>query len=413
MSRPIVIVNPVSSGVELAPAFKAKGISCLGVTLDTLHGAGYGSTVRPSDFIALLSQGPELIEQLQAYDPLAILPGDELAIPLAEHLSEVLTPHFANHPAKAKHRQHKALMQEALQDCGVESLKTLNTASKATVKEWLKSHAMEDLPLIIKPPLSAGSDKVFHIPKHGDWQAAFDCVLSQPSKLTGKKNHTVVVQEQALGCEYAIGTVSANGKHYLAHLIQYHKMSFNGRDTVYDYVEFIPFCEAQHGEMFEYTKRVLDALGVRWGAAHNEIMLTRNGPRLIETGVRMCGGPVVQFARQATGSSQADKLVEIFTAGNVATKSYVFKQTVVPVFLKSPRQGNITNLDILDSVTQLPTFFKRYLWFQNGERVPKTVDYLSSLGIIALSGTKEAIQDDYQKIRSLESRLHIVGEPSV
>lgn len=54
-------------------------------------------------------------------------------------------------------------------------------------------------------------------------------------------------------------------------------------------------------------------------------MLTKQGPRLIETGARMCGGPVVRFARAASGSSQADKLVEIYIDGDVLTKNIYSK----------------------------------------------------------------------------------------
>ncbi len=217
-------------------------------------------------------------------------------------------------------------MQEALQEAGVPAIKTINTASEDAVEDWIKTSQLIDCPLIVKPAASAGSDNVFHIPARGDWRAAFNSVLTEPSKITGKTNETAVVQEQVGGTEFAVGTVSANGKHYLAHLIKYNKISFNGRETVYDHVEFVPYSEETYGQLFEYTKKALDALGIRWGAAHNEIMLTKDGPRLIETGARMCGGPVVGFAREASGSSQADKLVEIYADGDVSNKEYAFKK---------------------------------------------------------------------------------------
>lgn len=201
--------------------------------------------------------------------------------------------------------------------------------------------------------------------------------------------------------------MSANGKHYLAHLIQYNKTSFNDRKTVYDYVEFVPYSEEIYGELFDYTKKALDALGIRWGAAHNEIMLTKDGPRLIETGARMCGGPVVGFAREATGSSQADKLVEIYVDGGVSTEEYVFKKTVVPVFLKSPAKGKISNVEAFADLSKLPTFLNEHIWFKNGDLVPQTVDYLTSIGIIGLAGDRDSILLDYEKIRSMESKLVI------
>lgn len=409
MNRPVVIIDPLEAGVELAPVFKARGIPAIAVTLQTPDWVGFGTQVQNSDFIEIIPDQPNLVGILRKYNPIAIIPGTEEGVPLAERLTEILTPQFANDPKKSHNRLHKAHMQTALKEAGVPSLKTLNTSSANDVESWIKENDLVDAPLIIKPPMSSGSDKVFHIPAKGDWKVAFDLVLNEPAKLTGKSSETVVVQEQAMGTEYAVGTVSANGKHYLAHLIKYNKTPFQGRNTVYDYVEFLPFKEAEHGELFAYTQKALDALGIRWGAAHTEIMLTQNGPRLIESGARMCGGPVVKFAREATGSSQADKLVEIYIDGDVQ-KEFEFKKSVVPVFLKSPVKGILSNIEVLAEVSKLPTLFNKYIWFKNGDIVPQTVDLLTSIGIIALAGDYENILVDYKKIRHMESQLVVHEE---
>lgn len=407
MNRPVVIVNPLSSGIELAPAFKARGIPAIAVTFKPQDWIGFGMKVQTSDFVEIIPDQPNLVEVLRKYNPVAIIPGTESGIPLAERLTETLTPQFANDPKKSLNRVHKALMQKALAEAGVPAIKTLNTSSENEVEAWIKENELVDSPLIIKPPMSAGSDKVFHIPAKGDWKMAFNRVLTEPSIITGKISETVVVQEQAIGTEFAVGTVSANGKHYLAHLIKYNKTSARDRKTVFDYVEFVPYSEAEHEELFDYTQKALDALGIRWGAAHNEIMLTKKGPRLIESGARMCGGPVVGFAREATGSSQADKLVEVYADGDVLTKKYVFIKSVVPVFLKSPAKGTISNVESLAEISKLPTLLNEYIWFKNGDLVPQTVDYLTSIGIVGLAGDRELILLDYKKIRNMESKLVI------
>ncbi|MEZ4744095.1 MAG: hypothetical protein R3B45_16875 [Bdellovibrionota bacterium] len=61
-------------------------------------------------------------------------------------------------------------------------------------------------------------------------------------------------------------------------------------------------------------------------------MLTKNGPRLIESGARMLGGPTVGFSRVATGSSQADRMVEAYLNGDVRSSEYKLKTSVMPVF---------------------------------------------------------------------------------
>ncbi|BBM82124.1 ATP-grasp domain-containing protein [Candidatus Uabimicrobium amorphum] len=408
MQSPIVIVDPRSSGVELAPAFKARGIPAIAVTFKPLkERAGFGTEVDTSDFSQVIPVQDNLVEILRPYNPLGFIPGAEKGVPLANELAEKLTPKFANDPKNALNRLHKAQMQQALREAGVPNLKTLDTSSEVQVESWLKDNNLQKAPLIIKPPISAGSEKVYHIAAGGDWRKIFNDILANPSNLTGELNESAVIQELAVGPEFSVGTVSANGKHYLAHLIKYNKIAFNGRETIYDHVEFVPFTEETYGEIFDFAKAALEALGVFWGASHNEVMLTKDGPRLIESVPRMTGGPVVGFAREATGSSQADKLVEAYLDGDIAQKEYKLKKTVVPVFLRSATGGKVTNAEVFDDVAKLPTLFQRHIWFKNGDTIPQTIDYLTSIGIVALSGDREAVFEDYTKIREMESRLHV------
>lgn len=408
MSRPVVIVDPLSSGIELAPAFRARGIPCVAISsFEPRSSLGYGTSIQKQDFSEIILASSGLEEVIRKLNPLAVIPGTDSAMALAERLSAALDLPFSNDPRKSIHRLHKASMQEALAEAGIPALQTISTTNEAEVEAWLREKSLTSSPLVVKPANSAGSDKVFLIPAGGDWQSAFRRVLTEPSKLDGKLHDTAIVQEQAIGTEFAFGTVSANGKHYIGQIIQYTKGTAENRSVVYDHVEFMPFIEEDHGEMWRYTQRVLDALGVRWGAAHNEFMLTKNGPRLIETSPRMTGGPVVLFAREASGSSQADKWVEAIALGDVATKAYTWKKTVMPVFLRAKATGTVSNVEALNGISQLPTLFRPFVWFKNGDALKQTVDYLSSIGIVALSGERESVLCDYHKIRAMESQLVI------
>ncbi len=409
MCRPVIIVDPLSSGVNLAPVFKKKGVKSIAITLKNIDQEfGFGTKLKKSDFVRIIPNQNNIVNIIEKYNPIAIIPGSEEGVPLAEKLTNEITPILSNDPKKSAHRRHKALMQDALRDQHIPFLKTINAKSKKEIVKWIEKNNLQNTPLIVKPPASTGSDKVFHVEPGADWQSAYNCVYSEPCKITGLKNSTVVVQEQAIGIEFAVGTVSIKGEHYLSHLIQYNKKSLLGMSkTIFDYVEYVKFSEKNHGDLFCYTKKVLDALGIKWGAAHNEIMLTENGPRLIESSARMIGGPTVEFSRLATGSSQADKLVEIYIDGKLEHKKYKFKQTLVPVFLHARKTGIISNVHVLNEINNLSTLFNKFIWFEEGSKVYETIDYLSNIGIVALKGNKDDIIADYNKIRYLESQLII------
>jgi len=43
MKRPVVIVDPLSAGIELAPTFKARGIPAIAITLTNEEWPEFGS----------------------------------------------------------------------------------------------------------------------------------------------------------------------------------------------------------------------------------------------------------------------------------------------------------------------------------------------------------------------------------
>ena len=89
MNRPVVIIDPLSSGIELAPAFKARGIPAIAVTFRNEEWPEFGSKILASDFVEIIPDQPGLEDLLKKYDPIAIIPGTEEGIPLAEHLTAI------------------------------------------------------------------------------------------------------------------------------------------------------------------------------------------------------------------------------------------------------------------------------------------------------------------------------------
>jgi biotin carboxylase len=62
-------------------------------------------------------------------------------------------------------------------------------------------------------------------------------------------------------------------------------------------------------EVEYFVERVLDAIGVEFGATHTEIVLTASGPRIIETHVRQGGDEIPALTLDATGVDLAECVV--------------------------------------------------------------------------------------------------------
>jgi hypothetical protein len=70
--------------------------------------------------------------------------------------------------------------------------------------------------------------------------------------------------------------------------------------------------------MSVWASAVLDAVGFDWGAAHIELMVTADGPRLIELNPHLVGAKIPRMVGQALGRSVHAELIALH-AGEPAT----------------------------------------------------------------------------------------------
>ena len=144
MSRPIVIINPFSSGSELASAFAVAGIPAIAVLHNFEKKRGFGNQLQQSDYLEVINYDETTIEKLKSLNPLGIIPGTDDSVHLADQLVSLITPEKSNVLEKTLHRQHKALMQEALKEAKLPHIKTINTSSHYEVRIWLKENNLEN-----------------------------------------------------------------------------------------------------------------------------------------------------------------------------------------------------------------------------------------------------------------------------
>jgi biotin carboxylase len=100
-----------------------------------------------------------------------------------------------------------------------------------------------------------------------------------------RMHESVLIQEFAAGTEYAIDIVSKDGEHKVAALWRYDKRPANGASFVYFATEVID-ADTEVGKLVcEYVKNALDALDIKWGQTHSEVILGKE-PRLVEVNCR-------------------------------------------------------------------------------------------------------------------------------
>jgi biotin carboxylase len=137
---------------------------------------------------------------------------------------------------------------------------------------------------VVKPHRGVASDGVHLCFSEAQAQRAFDKLLGI-STYGGGRNDKVLVQEFAVGQEYALDTVARDGEIKVVAIWRYHKRAANGAPFCYQAAELLPYTAELEG-LVDYSVKVLTAAGSKWGPTHTEVVMTRDGPRIIEVNPR-------------------------------------------------------------------------------------------------------------------------------
>jgi biotin carboxylase len=415
---PVAIVDPYSAGSALAPEFAERGVPVIAVLSGTGPPPAMAATWRPTDFDAVLvedtvlagdtvlAEGRVLAEAVAAYQPRCVIPGAETGVELADALAAAVTPDQANLPPLAPARRDKWHMARAIQTVGLPCLRQVCTDDADVAQQWLRGTGLENAPLVLKPPKSFGTDDVHLVLPGGDWRAVFGGILGRVN-IGGQRNEAVLVQEFAAGTEYIVDSYSVGGRHGLVDLCRYTKASRGDRIGIYDCVDFLPPDDPAAGPLREYTWRVLDALGLRNGAAHSEVMMTAEGPRLLEVGARLAGAVHQELTRLATDDSQLDRTVRHWLDG-AFRDSYQLLRHVRIAFLSAPRTGILRNPQVFDQAAALRTVHAVRVPHSSGDRVPETTDLFNTLGHVIFVGKDlTELHSDYRAVKEMEANLEV------
>ena len=191
-------------------------------------------------------------------------------MPLADALSERLgLP--SNGSALSAARRDKNAMSEALRAAGLRTAEALKTAdaerggrlgggARRLRRSWSNRSTAP------APTGSASATTPAAI------EAAFAANLGRPNALHGA-NEQLLVQELLQGTQLFVNSISWDGVHHVSEVWRDNKLRA-GANFIYDYEELLPRHGEQQDQVVPYVEAVLDALGIRFGPAHTEVMLT-------------------------------------------------------------------------------------------------------------------------------------------
>jgi hypothetical protein len=403
--RAAVVVDAYSTGARLAPRFAAAGLPVVHVQSSPRLPDFYMRAFRPGDFVENVVHGGDLeatAARLAAHEPAFVVVGAEPGVPLADVLSERLgLP--SNGSALSRARRDKSAMSEALRRAGLRTAEALRTADAAAAAAW--AEARDAGPVVVKPLDSAGTDGVSVCENAASIEAAFAANLGRPNALHGA-NEELLVQELLQGTQLFVNSVSWDGLHHVSEVWRDNKLR-RGANFIYDYEELLPRHGEQQDQVVPYVEAVLDALGIRFGPAHTEVMLTGTGPVLVESGARMHGSVPDEIVDRCTPSHQtltAEAYLDPRSVARRAERPYELVAGAYCVMLISQHEGRIVGDAGLREIEALPSFAGTISMLGPGDDLKRTIDLFSCPGIIYLvDADRERLKADYDRIRELDA----------
>lgn len=149
------------------------------------------------------------------------------------------------------------------------------------------------LPCIVKPVDGEASAGVARIGSPADVDAAL-LRLGERQIARG-----VLIEEFLVGEEFSVEAVSVGTRH---HVLAITKKFIDDRTFVErGHLVPAPLDAADREAITAYVERVLDVLGFHDCPSHTEIVLTADGPRIIETHNRIGGDSIMDLVELATG----------------------------------------------------------------------------------------------------------------
>lgn len=409
----IAIVDGYSTGAALARRLHGLGVQCTHVQ-SQVHGNSYlrrsFDPAHYADDLGFIPDPGHLQDLLERRGVSRVVAGSESGVTQAETLS--LSLGLPTNTAEHREaRRDKDLMAQAVRAAGLATPHGTVAASPDAAAAWFTRSGLQEA--VVKPLNSAGTDGVSFCRTAEHVRTATAAVLGGLT-IFGHPNTAVLLQERIIGTEYYINTVSHRGHHRVAEIWRYTKQLGSGGSPIYDYEEPVPADTDEARLLRAFTFAVLDALGIRESAAHTEVMLTRHGPVLIETGARLGGATDSDVVARYCGVSQTMLAATALTAPEeflaFDERGITWSGAIRNVEFVNHHRGPADAAAIMQ-IAGLPSAVALFPAVDPGHILQPTTDLLSSPGYAYLAANSpKDIERDYALLRTWErAGLHTGG----
>ncbi len=301
--------------------------------------------------------------------------GSEESMQLAYEVADELGT-AVNSPRSVALLNDKLAMRTLLRDKGISAVRF------AAADHWSEVAALLagfTLPVVVKPTALSASRGAMLLTDPADlpaWgQALADLHYDGP----------LLVEEYLRGPEFSVETLTVRGEHHVVGVT---------RKLLGPLPHFVELGHLAGEPATPETRRVaalavelLDAVGYQCGPAHTEVILTADGPRIVESQARLGGDKIPDIVRLATGF---DLRQEIFAALAGRVRRPGRARSVGHIAFFSFPAGTVRSVSGLDEARALDFVDTLSVPFKVGDVLPETVSSKTRHGSVIVTGADTA-----------------------
>lgn len=284
----------------------------------------------------------------------------------------------------------KSKMRKALDKANVPIPSYFRVSNIDELREAIKQMPSD---FIIKPVDSSGSRGVIKVDNRKDVVNAYEYSKKQ------SRDGVVIVEEYMSGPEISVETIAFNG---VIHVIQITDKITTGAPH---YVE-LGHTQPTRLECIDEIKTVAieanKALGILNGPSHTEIIVTEEGPKIVEVGARLGGDCITtHLVPLSTGVNMVEACINI-ALGKIPDVTATLNCGSAIRYFHQPI-GKVSNIIGLDNAKQIPGVQQVNIVHGIGEEVGEIIDSNSRMGFVIAQG-----KDSYEASQRAESAVKCI-----
>lgn len=275
----------------------------------------------------------------------------------------------------------KAEMREALKKAGVPIPKFLKVKN---VDEFWEAVQQMQGAFMVKPADSSGSRGIFKVEDKAVAAEAYEYAKKY------SRNGNVVVEECMVGPEVSVETLAIDG---VIHVIQITDKMTTGAP------HFVEMGHTQPTRLdcADAIKRVAiaanKAIGIENGPSHTEIIVTDEGPKIVELGARLGGDCITtHLVSLSTGVNMVEACIKIALGEKPDITPKINCGSAIRYFRQ--HAGIVKKIEGIEAAEKMPGVKQVSVVHGVGERITDIVDSGSRMGFVVVQGSNA---DDAEK----------------